>query len=980
MMGRRRTLTVFVEGSCALACPTCDCRVEGWSDERIERELERGGARLILRGAPDAGPRTRGIVRRALGRGFDQIVLRTSGIRFAEPAAARDLARAGVTGVIVPLFSHVPRVNDRLAARPGALVETLKAMRSLDAERLAIELEVPLLSTKLQRLDAVVDLALRAVPSLARIQFFVPRFDVPAAVAPPAWGEGAPALAAALRRARQHGVTATLRAADAVPLCALRAHPDLFDAFVLERRPLTKPPHGCSRDGPCSGCAVASRCSGVSIAYQSSHGTREIVPWREAPPAFGARKPRREVWTEARRLAASSVHNLVLRPTVNCNQDCPFCSANETSRSVWPDPAEMLRRVARAARTGARRISFSGGEPTLSRHLVDYVSAASRLGVENIELVTNGTLLDSERKVRALREAGLTHAFVSLHAHDELLSRTMTAKVGDFERTLRALHLLVEHGVRTEINHVITSRNHAFVEHFVEMVHRELAGRVEIALTFVTPQFKALDNFELVPKLSTIWPSLRAGMWRALELGQPFHVGSRQGIPPCMLGEFRPWSDVFEVSREAIKEDSFQKQHGPGCDDCLYSRYCTGLWRPYVERYGLDELRPVPGPPLDDARIAQIRNQALRSPPRSFEAAHELMRDREAELAGAAWRRRSGPTPPAPVRLEVVMPERSRPLRVALLGTGRQARRLARAASAVGGLSIDALASPHAPEARLDELGHAPRYRDAAEALDDVRPDAAIVAAATPAHFELARAAIERGVHVLLEKPVTHTDEQGMALLELARGTDRVLMPAHNLLFAPGLERLLSAAGPAELRFVRSCPASVPDAPRSWSRAGLFEIVYHAVSVVAHGLGEALPGIDLAQARGSSRPERVRLELSWPQRRAEIVFDFDAPHDELSVLARGDAGELGWRRNAGDVHWLRGERTEPVPRDGSETERMLAAFRDAVLGKSPAPVNVAEALAVQRTAHAAIEALERAGAPFERAGAPKHVRSRAGLG
>src|SRR5207249_7415273 len=115
-------------------------------------------------------------------------------------------------------------------------------------------------------------------------------------------------------------------------------------------------------------------------------------------------------------------------------------------------------------------------------------------------------------------------------------------------------------GVRTAFNHVITARNYPYLIRFVEFVHREFEGQVSISFAFVTPQFKALDNIEVMPRLSLVMPHLKLAMYRALELGQPFSVGSRQGIPPCLLDEFRAWSDALKLSNSAVSEDSPQKQ------------------------------------------------------------------------------------------------------------------------------------------------------------------------------------------------------------------------------------------------------------------------------------------------------------------------------------------------------------------------------------------------------------------------------------
>src|SRR5205823_3238371 len=130
------------------------------------------------------------------------------------------------------------------------------------------------------------------------------------------------------------------------------------------------------------------------------------------------------------------------------------------------------------------------------------------------------------------------------------------------------------------------------------------------SFAFVTPQFKALDNTEVMPRLSDVMPHLKRALYRAIEMGQPFNIGSRQGIPFCFLDEFRPWSDGLKLSNSAIAEDSPQKMRAAGCDDCRFSDYCTGLWRPYVAKYGTEELRPVAGAKLASADVEVIRRHS----------------------------------------------------------------------------------------------------------------------------------------------------------------------------------------------------------------------------------------------------------------------------------------------------------------------------------------------------------------------------------
>lgn len=69
--------------------------------------------------------------------------------------------------------------------------------------------------------------------------------------------------------------------------------------------------------------------------------------------------------------------------------------------------------------------------------------------------------------------------------------------------------------------------------------------------------------------------------------------------------------------------------------------------------------------------------------------------------------------------------------------------------------------------------------------LDNV--DAVSIAANTPAHFELASAALEAGCHVFVEKPITETSRQAADLVRLAAQRDLRLQVGHIERFNPAL-------------------------------------------------------------------------------------------------------------------------------------------------------------------------------------------------
>lgn len=981
----KRMVELHVGGACELRCAVCDCRAPPATEPL--RALEGGGARLVLRGAPrvEDGVEARfgQVIGAAREQGFAEVVVRTNALSFMQPKDAAALSAMGATGALIPIFSARAAVHDRIAGRPDALAHGLVGMRALAAAGLAVELEVPLLSPKLQDPEAIVSLAHRAAPSLRAVRFFFAPQRVPPPLAPPSLLEAAPLLARALRKCRALGAQATLRANDGLPLCALHDAPDLHDAYRFDPRAKLTLSGGSTYGEACAGCATRAQCPGLTRSYRAAHGELGLAPFARKPQAmYAQRSPGSPVFTAEHHRAASKASMVVLRPTVNCNQDCFFCSANETSNNVWTEPGVMLRAISRAARRGVERISFSGGEPTLSRDLVHYVDAAKRLGVKKIELITNGVLLDDPRRVTALHKAGLTHAFVSLHAHEERLSRVMTQKVGDHARTVQALKNLCDAGVETVVNHVITARNYPYLRHFVDFIHAALGGRVMISFALVTPQYKALEYLSAVPRISDVMPPLRRVLYRALEVGQAVVIGSRQGIPPCFLGEFQGWSDVLKLTAEAASEDAPQKQRGSACEACKYTRVCTGLWKPYVAQHGLSELSPVVGTPLSDEDITAIHRTRMLSrwgTPMAFEELHELVRDRAREMLGRAWYLEEAIEPPPPRTLPMVASSRSRPLRAALVGSGRQARRLARAARNVAGLSIDAIVSPNAPEADLREIGACPTFRSLGDAIAESRPEALIVAAATPAHHALARAALAQGIPTLMEKPLTRTEDEAEELVRLSEELpDALLLPAHNMLFAAGVEALFDAPDLPLVAYARRCTPTSPGVMRTWSRASTYEVLYHALSLVGRAAGGGVPRVIEAEAHGDATPERLRLRLQYTHTEGEIVLDFNATTDETWLARRrrgADASTMSWRRS-GPVTSLRIDAREvPVARDGNDVERMLAHFRDVVLGKAEPLVSPRQALDVMRAARAAVDALGAVGAPFERPDAPRHVAS-----
>jgi predicted dehydrogenase len=81
-------------------------------------------------------------------------------------------------------------------------------------------------------------------------------------------------------------------------------------------------------------------------------------------------------------------------------------------------------------------------------------------------------------------------------------------------------------------------------------------------------------------------------------------------------------------------------------------------------------------------------------------------------------------------------------------------------------------------------------FDDARELIDCSEVDAVAIATPVSTHFPIAQHALRAGKHVLLEKPMCATSEEGRELVALADQVNRVLMVDHTYLFHDAVRKL----------------------------------------------------------------------------------------------------------------------------------------------------------------------------------------------
>jgi predicted dehydrogenase len=149
------------------------------------------------------------------------------------------------------------------------------------------------------------------------------------------------------------------------------------------------------------------------------------------------------------------------------------------------------------------------------------------------------------------------------------------------------------------------------------------------------------------------------------------------------------------------------------------------------------------------------------------------------------------------------------PMRVGLIGFGYWGKILSRYFSETQGIDLFSIADTSFE--RREEAGRLfPRASLAsgtAEFLGNSEMDAVAIATPANTHYRIAKAALEAGKHIWVEKPVAETANQAKALLVLAQQRKLVLFIDHTFLYSGCIiliKQLLSQREYKEMRYYRS--------------------------------------------------------------------------------------------------------------------------------------------------------------------------------
>jgi predicted dehydrogenase len=303
------------------------------------------------------------------------------------------------------------------------------------------------------------------------------------------------------------------------------------------------------------------------------------------------------------------------------------------------------------------------------------------------------------------------------------------------------------------------------------------------------------------------------------------------------------------------------------------------------------------------------------------------------------------------------------PVRVAVVGVGALGQHHARVYAALPGVRLVGVFDRD--EGRAAEIAgrHGAKVFGGLDALA-AEVDAVSVAVPTIDHHAIARALLESGRDVLVEKPMTTTLEQGEDLIAVARRQGALLQVGHIERFNPAVDVLTRVAGHARFIEVHRLGSF---SPRSLDIDVVLDLMVHdldivlaidgteAVQVDAVGVPVLTPRVDIANARLRFDSGLI-ANLTASRVSAEKVRKFRvfAPSTYVSVdFGRREAQVYRLTPGDGGMPEIQVEQTSAP--DEEPLKRQLAAFVEAVRRRSRPLVAGEDGLRVLRLAHVILD-------------------------
>src|SRR3954469_11299911 len=170
-------------------------------------------------------------------------------------------------------------------------------------------------------------------------------------------------------------------------------------------------------------------------------------------------------------------------------------------------------------------------------------------------------------------------------------------------------------------------------------------------------------------------------------------------------------------------------------------------------------------------------------------------------------------------------------LRMGVIGIGTMGSNHARVLAGISGVQLVGVADPDRTQRELVTRALGCPAVESTEALLDLGVDAVTIAAPTHLHRNIALVCIERGIHVLVEKPIASSVEEGHEIIAAARRAGVTLMAGHVERFNPAVQAIKNAIRGEDILSVAITRVG-PFPPRMSNVGVVIDLAVHDIDLI----------------------------------------------------------------------------------------------------------------------------------------------------
>lgn len=302
-------------------------------------------------------------------------------------------------------------------------------------------------------------------------------------------------------------------------------------------------------------------------------------------------------------------------------------------------------------------------------------------------------------------------------------------------------------------------------------------------------------------------------------------------------------------------------------------------------------------------------------------------------------------------------------LALGIVGAGRIASAYAEVVGSCDVIDVVGVADVHAVAAASMALElDCAAFSSHAELADMAQPDAVVVCTPPATHAEIASEMLDRGVHVMCEKPLAVSAVDARNMIQTAERSGRVLTMASKFRYVEEVlqgKEILQTGAIGEVILVENTFASRVDMSTRWNShpevAGggvLIDNGTHSVDLVRFMIGPVAEvlAVEGIRAQGLEVEDTAQLFLrseSGARATVDLSWSLDKEREWYLELYGSDGTiQIGWTRSryrlSGSEGWVEfgnGYRRAQAMRD------QLANFAGAILGTEALAITAVDALA-----------------------------------